>query len=244
MLRSMPTPLPEYSQRHLDPEQAAAYRTKFQRSFTRRLSTQREHKLVAAALVAALAWLERELEIAPAAAKLLDYPSGAGRFAPLCASLVGGYLPGDHSPHMLDLTEAALAEAGLASKQIGRTEGDARHMTLPDQAVDLGLNMRLLHHFPARDDRVSILRELRRVVAGPLVTSFLDADSFKQRRHVAQLTKKKRTSRRVLVSLTEFADELETAGWQLVDSWALSSLFSGQRIALCVPSRSAERDSD
>ena len=232
----MPAPLPEYSRRHLDPDQAAAYRVKFQRSLSRRLSTRREERLVAAALDRALAWLAREQGVAAQVASLLDYPSGAGRFAPLCAERVAGYLPGDHSPHMLDLTEAALRGAGLAGKQLGRTEGDARSMALADDAVDVALCMRLLHHFPERDDRVRILSELRRVTRGPLVTSFLDADSWKQRRHIAGLSRTGRKSRRVLVSPTEFAKELRAAGWHLVASWPLSSLFSGQRIALCVPS--------
>jgi len=235
MLRGMSTPLPAYSRRHLDPSQAQAYRGKFQKSFTRRLSARREKRLVARALDAALAWLEQQRGIAPAAASLLDYPCGAGRFAPLAASRVAKYTAGDHSPHMVALATTALEEAGLQAKLASTTEGDARAMSLDDQVVDVALCMRLLHHFEKPEDRIQILSEFRRVSRGPLVTSFLDATSTKQRRHVVRLSKRAKISRRVLVSPTEFAEEARRAGWHVEATWSLSSLFSGQCVAFCTP---------
>lgn len=231
----MSEPPPTYSERHLDPNEAAAYRIKFQQSLTRRISTRRETRLVRTALNQALAWLLAHEATAADDATLLDYPCGAGRFAPLAAAAVGAYIAGDHSPHMLELTAQALDQAGLAAKLIDRTEGDARHMNLADNAVDVALCMRLLHHFPLAEDRIQILTHLRRCTRGPLVTSFLDADSYKQRSHVRRLAAKSRTTRRVLVTRETFAQEAAAAGWQLLCTWKLSSLFSGQRIALCIP---------
>ena len=124
-------PTPAYSARHLDSKRAAAYRRKFERSFTRRLSARREHKLVERALTAALA------RVASTTPVLLDYPCGAGRFAPLFASRAHRYVAGDHSPHMLEITRTVLEEAGLTHKLAHTTEGDARSMKLEDGAVDL-----------------------------------------------------------------------------------------------------------
>jgi ubiquinone/menaquinone biosynthesis C-methylase UbiE len=231
----MPSPLPAYSHRHLDPNQARAYRTKFQKSLVRRLSARRERRLVGRAIDAALAWLEAERSTAAAAATLLDYPCGAGRFAPLAAGKVAHYVAGDLSPHMIAIAAEALGEAGLGAKLADTTEGDARAMDLTDDAVDLALCMRLLHHFEASTDRIQILSELRRVTRGPLVTSFLDAESAKQRRHVVRLKRHQKTSRRVLVSPAAFAEEARAAGWHVEATWGLSSLFSGQRIAFCTP---------
>ena len=219
-------PLPDYSARHLQREYAAAYQRKFERSFTRRLSARREHKLVERALEAALARVASESPL------LLDYPCGAGRFAPLFASRSGSYLAGDHSPHMVDLTCAVLEEAGLGGKIAGRAVGDAREMDIENQSVDLAACMRLLHHFPDRADRVRILTELARVSRGPLVTSFLDGDSFKQRHYARRIARTGKPSRRVLQSREEFAQEAKEAGWRVIESWQLSSLFSGQRVAL------------
>lgn len=219
-----------YSDKHLDPAQAAAYRVKFQRSFTRRLSTARETKLVARAYQLALAEVLQP-------ATVLDYPCGAGRFAPLFAAGAAGYIAGDHSPHMIAITSEVLAKAGLSDKLRSTTEGDARSMNLEDDAVDLAASMRLLHHFPDREDRLSILRELRRVSKGPLVTSFLDADSIKQRAHVRRCKRDGKASRRVLVTPAQFAQEALEAGWQVRQTWGLSSLFSGQRVALLFPTK-------
>lgn len=228
-------PVPAYSKRHLDPNQAAAYRVKFKQSLTRRMSARREMLLVTRALQAGFAWLTDNRALSADQVTLLDYPCGAGRFAPLAAGIAGKYFAGDHSPHMLDLACAALDEAGLGDKLVGRTEGDARVMKLEDKHVDIALCMRLLHHFPKSADRVQILTQLRRVTRGPLITSYLDAESRKQRSHVRRLAKKSRTTRRVLVSKSDFAKEAASAGWRLVESWSLSSLFSGQCIAFCVP---------
>jgi SAM-dependent methyltransferase len=227
-------PLPDYSRRHLDPAQAAAYRLKFRRGLLRRLSARRERLLVTRALELALERLPPARSGQPWPT-LLDYPCGAGRFAPLFAGRAAAYVAGDHSPHMLELAAAALDEAGLGARLARRVVGDARSMDLEDDAVDLACCMRLLHHFPERSDRLAILAELRRVSRGPLVTSFLDASSFKQRRHLARRARSGQASRRVLVSPEQFAAEAAEAGWTLVASWGLSGLFSGQRVALCEP---------
>lgn len=226
------SPLPDtirsYSDRHLDPAQAAAYRVKFQRSFTRRISTARETRLVASAFRLALREVHQP-------AVVLDYPCGAGRFATLFAKPCTGYLAGDHSPHMIAITSEVLRAADMGEKLIGTTEGDARRMNLEDDAVDLAASMRLLHHFPDQEDRLAILGELRRVTKGPLVTSFLDASSTKQRSHLRRCKKRGKASRRVLLTPEQFAAEADRAGWQVSRTWKLSSLFSGQCVALLLP---------
>ena len=225
---SPPNSIRNYSDRHLDPAQAAAYRVKFQRSFTRRMSTARETRLVAGAFRLALREVQQP-------AVVLDYPCGAGRFATLFAGPCAGYLAGDHSPYMIAIASEVLQSAGMGEKLVGTTEGDARKMNLGDDAVDLAASMRLLHHFPDQEDRLAILRELRRVSKGPLVTSFLDASSTKQRSHLRRCKKRGKTSRRVLLTPEQFATEAGQAGWSVRQTWKLSSLFSGQCVALLLP---------
>ena len=224
------SPLPDYSRRHLDAAKAAAYRTKFRRGVVRRLSARREAALVRRALAGALDRVPADRRAAPT---ILDHPCGAGRFAPLLAGAAGAYLAGDHSPHMVGLTRATLAEAGLGARLARTLVGDARTMDLADDAVDVACCLRLLHHFADPDDRARILGELARVSRGPVVTTFLDATSRKQRRHLAR--RAGRATPRVLLSPEAFAAEARTAGLELVASWALSGLFSGQRVALLAP---------
>lgn len=227
--------LPAYSKRFLDPTEAAAYRDKFQSSWSRRISARREARLVLRALNDALAWLRARDGRPDHTRTLLDYPSGAGRFAPLAAARVGTYIAGDHSPAMLKLTRVALNAAGLGARLGGTITGDARSIELPNERADVALCLRLLHHFPEREDRIQILAELRRVTRGPLVTTFLDATSIKQRRHLMRLAKQERSTRRVLVTPDAWCEEAAAAGWQTVHTHALSSWFSGQRVVLCTP---------
>jgi SAM-dependent methyltransferase len=234
--------LPSYSQRHLDPDLAAAYAGKFERNLFRRLSNRREAKIVAAALDAGLTWW-RAQALPVDDVTLLDCPCGAGRFAAMAAGRVAHYIAGDHSPHMVALTKAVLQDAAMDDRLRECVTGDARHLPMADKSVDITLSMRLLHHFAERADRVQILSDLHRITRGPLVTSFLDAESWKQRRHIARVTRSGRNSRRVLLSLADFAAEAQVAGWRVQQSWPLSSVFSGQRVALCVPvSGGAQRE--
>jgi len=227
--------LPTYSQRHLDPALATAYASKFERNLLRRLSNRRETKIVVRAIEIALGWLAKN-GVPRDQATLLDCPCGAGRFSAHAAMRVAHYIAGDHSPHMVELTIAALRQNGLGERIVSTVTGDARNLPMAQKAANITLSMRLLHHFADRSDRSRILQELRRVTDGPLVTSFLDAESWKQRRHVARITRLGQNSRRVLLSMADFAAEAGAVGWQVADSWPLSSVFSGQRVVLCLPS--------
>lgn len=227
--------LPTYSQRHLDPAQAEAYRKKFKRSLVRRLSGRRETKLVEEAFLAGLAWLQAQDGQAANTRTLLDSPCGAGRFAVLGAKRVAHYIASDHSPAMLELTRQALAKAKLEGRLQQTVEGDARTLALPDQSVDIAFCLRLTHHFPERNDRIQILSELRRVSRGPLITTYLDKASSKQRRHVAKLQKQGKQTRRVLLNLNQWQSETIETGWKIQTSKPLSGFFSGLRIVLCTP---------
>ncbi|MBM1135738.1 class I SAM-dependent methyltransferase [Verrucomicrobiaceae bacterium 5K15] len=166
-----------YSSTYHDKKAAQYYQKKFSRSLSSRVSSAREKLLVAKALRAAgrLAGQKtKDLTI-------LDYPCGAGRFATLLASRTAGYYAGDHSPHMVELAAQTLSDHGMADSLLGTTVGDIKANTLADSSVDLAASIRLLHHFPDRADRIAILSELRRVCKGQLITTFIDANSIKQR---------------------------------------------------------------
>ncbi|HHI79260.1 MAG TPA: class I SAM-dependent methyltransferase [Planctomycetes bacterium] len=218
-----------YSSRHLDPQEALRYRGKFERSPIRRLSSWREKRLVQKAMRAAL----QELAPAIPTPTLLDIPCGAGRFAPLLASFGVRYLGADHSPHMIHLCHQSLSEAGHPS--LGFFRSDARALGLRSKAVDLCCCLRLLHHFPQREDRAKILAQLRRVCRGPVILSFLDGGSPKQWFHRTRLALGGRQSRRTLLEVQELREEAADAGFQLAKTWSLSGLFSGQSIALLLP---------
>ncbi len=222
---------PSYSERHLDPVQAQAYREKHDKSLLRRMSSRRERAILRAALALAV---ERLPAVLPddAAPTLLDFPCGAGRFASMFARVAKTYVPGDHSPHMLALTRHELTASGLADRVQEWIQADARSMPLADQSVDLACCIRLLHHFQAPRDQQRILREFRRVCRGPLVLTFLDANAPKQWMHLRRHDLARTKSRRALLSIDGLRAVARATGYELVRTWSLSRWFSGQSVAL------------
>ena len=218
-----------YSDRHLDPAEALAYRDKFARSWTRRLSHAREKRLV-------LGFVDEALDLLPdvvqaGSPRLLDFPCGAGRFAPLLAPRVARYVGADHSPAMLSLCRDALDAAGC-SQSASFVEGDARDMPLEDASFDIATCIRLIHHFQNPAVQTKILAEFARVTTGPLVLTFLDADAPKQWLHARRCALSGRRSRRAPLSREQLASLGEASGWKLLETASLSGLFSGQSVAL------------
>lgn len=76
---------------------------------------------------------------------------------------------------------------------------------------------------------------MRRVSRGPLITTYLDKASSKQRRHVAKLQKQGKQTRRVLLNLNQWQSEAIETGWKIQTSKPLSGFFSGLRIVLLTP---------
>jgi len=229
-----------YSERHLDPSKALEYRSKFDKSLIRRLSNLRERAIVGRALKDALDALPPTL-ISDGSPRLLDMPCGAGRFAPLLAAKVGTYVYADHSEHMIELCRQALYAHGI---DIGRTEnirGDAREIPLPTSSVDLAFCIRLLHHFADPEDQAKIIGELARVSAGPVVVSFLDADSFKQWMYVRRNELAGRTARRITITQDALRELAGDAGLRVARIWSLSGMFSGQSLALLLPTPGDDR---
>ncbi len=217
-----------YSARHLDPDEARAYRSKFERSWTRRLSHKRERKLILRAY-------GKARHLAPLQPRVLDYPCGAGRFSPAFASSAGEFTIADHSPAMIELAKEALGASGFDLSRLHSVVGDAREMPLDEESIDLACCIRLLHHFKEQDDRLRILRGFRRVCRGPLVCTYLSADSPKQWIHQLRCQLERRESRRSTLSAQELATEAQAAGYRLAQTWSLSGWFSGQCVALLTP---------
>ena len=221
-----------YSQTYHDIEAAKRYQKKFKRSWSRQVGACWEKHLTKKALLHAGQIIRQKTDARLSELTVLDYPCGAGRLAILLASHTFGYMAGDHSPHMVSLTTEVLKQAGLGDKFIGSTVGDVRHTDLRDGCVDLATCMRLLHHFPDREDRVQILTELHRVTRHALIVTFHDASTNKQKRYIKKCAKRGKPVIRVILTPDQFKEEARAAGWTFVKSWQVSSVTSGLCIAL------------
>jgi ubiquinone/menaquinone biosynthesis C-methylase UbiE len=195
---SAPVDVPRYRSR----EGAAAYRTKYARSFLRRISSGREVAIV-----------RRLLARAGPARRLLDCPCGAGRLLPALRGAAERVTAADLSPEMIREAHGAGRAAFV--------QASAFRLPFADRAFDVTVCHRLVHHIPA-ESRAAVLAELARVTARALVLSFADAGTRRARR----------TTRRVCVGAAALAQEARAAGLFLEESVRIGGWFSVQAVAL------------
>lgn len=104
--------------------------------------------------------LERCLPAAPA--KVLDVGGGAGAYAIPLAS--AGYEVHLIDPVPLHVEQAAAASLKAGKALAGISAGDARDLPAADRSTDAVLLLGPLYHLTSREDRLTALREARRVL--------------------------------------------------------------------------------
>jgi len=140
---------------------------------------------------------------------VLDCPSGTGRFLPTLASLGVTVVAMD--------TSAAMLREGrrfhpLFKEPPVELVGSASAIDLPDDAVDVVLCSRLLHHIADREKRLQILREFARVARVGVVLSFFDSCSFRAWRRERKNRRRGKLSGRHAMTRRACMGEAATAG--------------------------------
>jgi hypothetical protein len=158
----------------------------------------------------------------------LDVPSGAGRMSGL---LPGPVVQVDRDPQMV----RAIERPGIL-----RVCASVHALPFADGSFAGALCHRLLHHVPHADERVRILRELRRVTAGPILLSFFHAGSLQHaRRLLARRLRRKPTSGRCALSLRALCADLAAAGLRIRRCAPLLPLLSEQWLLRVEPVETA-----
>lgn len=199
---------------------AAAYRDKYARSLSRRLSALREASL-----------LRRALARAGTQGPALDAPCGAGRMVPVLLERAARVTALDLSPAMAEEARRGLAPEVLAGRVVVG-EGSVERLPFDDGAFDTAVCWRLLHHLTDPSDRGRVLAELARVARRAVVVTFADAGTWKARSQ----RRRGRDRRCVKVTSEALAAEAAAAGLRLEGTWRLASAFSLLAVALLRPS--------
>ncbi len=160
---------------------AQYYAEKHESSWGRRISNNLERRMVRRSLL--------RIQQNHPFKSVLDCPSGTGRFLPSLASLSVSVIA-------MDTSAAVLREGrkhhALFKEPPVELVGSALSIALPDNAVDVVLCSRLLHHIGDPQERSIILGELARVARLGVVISFFDSGSFRAWRRAS---KARRTGR-------------------------------------------------
>jgi len=160
---------PKLLERYRSSSGAAAYRQKYERSWTRRLSNRRE-----------LAMVDRALELAGTSGRVLDCPCGAGRLTPTILLHAEHVTCADISRAMIGEAQAALSSLEQADR-IDFAVAPANELPFEDDAFDTAVCHRLIHHMAEREERAGVLAEMARVAARRVILSFSDDSTRKGR---------------------------------------------------------------
>ena len=161
---------------------ALAYRHKYERTLSRRLSNRRE-----------LAIVDRTLLEAGVHGRVLDCPCGAGRLTP---TILG------HAEHVtaVDLSAAMVAEAKdalaplLAGGGLDFAVASVDDLPFAEKHFDAAVCHRLIHHIADPMARAKVFAELARVTKERVVMSFSDATTIKHRLQSRRGRKRRRVA--------------------------------------------------
>jgi len=155
---------------------------------------------------------------ARASGRVLDAPCGTGRLQ-ACLAGEGVYVGLDLSPSML-----AVSERGA------RCLGEVERLPFADQAFELVVCCRLLHHLRDPEALARVVRELVRVSADRVLVTYWDARSWPALR--SKLRGGGQRDKRIARPRAELAGLFEAAGAEVVGAAYSLRFFSQQSYLL------------
>ncbi len=206
----------EYSENRRKPEKAASYEVKYEKQLHKRLSDRREKSLLGS-LLARTGTSER----------VLDVPCGAGRLSPVIARHARRLYEVDYSREMLKLCRKnAVGYTPFAAA------ASAFQLPFGDRTFDLVVSIRLSHHIPEHEARKDHIRELLRASRRYVLLTFFGEESLKNqlRNLYRRLGGKKRPKH--TLSRVEVSQVAQAAGFRVVASKSISTVFSGHHFTL------------
>jgi len=183
-----------------DRDRALQYGRRFEETHTQRVADRAERRAVRKLLA-------KTRGAAASGCRWIDIPSGAGRFASVLDELGAAVVAADVSVEMLAHVDR--------SRVRGRVCASAFELPFADGAFDGALCLRFLQHFEHPSDRRCLLRELRRIVRGPVVLSYFDAGSLPAWRRRVRARRRGRPTGRFALTRRELDEDLGEVGYRI-----------------------------
>lgn len=180
----------------------------FEKHHQKKFSDRMEHRMA-----------RRALALAGNPMSVLDLPCGTGRFWSMLAAEPRRELQAaDYSQAMLDVARKVRDPAVVERFRL--LQCSAFEITLPNNSVDCVFSIRLMHHIGESANRVTMLKEFRRVTRDTVILSLWVDGNYKAWRR-RKLEDKRRQSgekndNRFIVPRTQFEQECREAGFTIV----------------------------
>lgn len=167
-----------------------------------------------------MACITAALDGVAAGSRVLDLPCGTGRLARMLLGRGYRVVAADYSLPMIEAARAYHRETGLdadARARLDFVQQDVMNTTFEDDAFDVVICNRLLHHYPGSDTRRAVLAELARICRGRLIVSYYDrfalsALKFHLRNRLRNIT----PTDRIPIAAETFRRDYEHCGLRLV----------------------------
>lgn len=164
--------------------------------------------------------IEAALADIPSDSRVLDLPTGTGRLLPMLLGRGYRVLAGDYSEHMLNEArrhcEAVAPDALAAGDRIEFSKLDVMQTGLPDNAVDVVICNRLIHHYPTSELRRQALAELGRVASRRLIVSYFSNVALSAARfHLKNRLLNRKPNDRIPIWPSVMAADVRAAGLEV-----------------------------
>ena len=177
---------------------------------------------------AELRLVERAFKVIPRG-RVLDAPCGGGRVALHLSGLGYEMTAADLSDAMIEIARENIAAAGRA---IPVEKQDLEQLTFPDRHFDSIISFRLFHHFPSRQIREQVVRELCRVAKDCVALSYFSPYSFTSMKRKMRAARGGRKSQKHSTPLSEVKGYFERCGFELVKDFARLNLIHTLHLAV------------
>ncbi|MBI3621713.1 MAG: methyltransferase domain-containing protein [Nitrospirae bacterium] len=192
---------------------AEAYADKYNQTWMRRLSNWREHQIVARALAAC-----------GRGGRVLNMPSGAGRFGELLKSQGFSVVGCDISLPMLEETGARWPWPLV--------EGSAFALPFKDRTFDGLFIMRLMHHINDSNERLTLFREAARLTRNWVLITYADYHTPKNLIRETRARWIKDRKPKITLTREQLEREVRSCGLRLERIYTVSPLFTPLALAL------------